>query len=189
MRTTMPLHALAPKFVLTRAAFDRASWSARDLAWATRLNRAVGFRWALWPLVLASRLGDGVLWYGVIGMLALLGGDRGRYCAAQMAVAGLTSLAVYLVLKRWIARPRPFVRCGDIRVCARALDQFSFPSGHTLHSVAFTTILATSFPAAAWVLWPVTVLIAASRVTLGLHYPSDVIAGALIGWTVAQMVI
>jgi len=68
-----------------------------------------------------------------------------------------------------------------IRACTRTLDEFSFPSGHTLHSVAFSLILTVYYPMFALFVWPFTILIAVSRIVLGLHYPSDVIVGALIG--------
>jgi undecaprenyl-diphosphatase len=69
-----------------------------------------------------------------------------------------------------------------------ALDRFSFPSGHTMHAVAFSLIAATTFPELAWPLWSFTVLVALSRPMLGLHYPSDVLAGALLGTGVVQLV-
>jgi undecaprenyl-diphosphatase len=61
------------------------------------------------------------------------------------------------------------------------LDAFSFPSGHTLHAVAFTLVALGYWPWLASLLVPFTLLTATSRVALGLHYPSDVIAGAALG--------
>ena len=63
----------------------------------------------------------------------------------------------------------------------RPLDHFSFPSGHTLHAVTLCILLGYVMPVLLWVMLPFTLLVAASRVILGLHYPSDVLAGALIG--------
>jgi undecaprenyl-diphosphatase len=166
-----------------------ALWIERDLQWARRLNVSVQSRILLGVLVVASWLGDGVFWYALIGALAFLGGTEGRDVAVQMALAGLVNLTLYSFLKRWTGRPRPFVKCPDIRACARALDRFSFPSGHVQHAMAFTIILLVHFPAAAFWLIPVGVLIALSRVTLGLHYPSDVAAGAVIGTSVAALVL
>ena len=66
-------------------------------------------------------------------------------------------------------------------------DRYSFPSGHTLHAASFTVIIVTSFPELAWLCAPFAALVAASRVVLGLHYPSDVLAGAAIGACLAEL--
>ncbi|HET7766673.1 MAG TPA: phosphatase PAP2 family protein, partial [Burkholderiales bacterium] len=60
-----------------------------------------------------------------------------------------------------------------------------FPSGHTLHAVAFSMVAISFYPALAWLLVPFTLLVASSRVVLGLHYPSDVLAGAALGAIIA----
>jgi undecaprenyl-diphosphatase len=73
------------------------------------------------------------------------------------------------------------VRIQTVRRCVEPLDEFSFPSGHTLHAVAFSVVALAYFPALAVVLTPFIVLTAISRIALGLHYPSDVFAGAAIG--------
>jgi undecaprenyl-diphosphatase len=65
------------------------------------------------------------------------------------------------------------------------LDYYSFPSGHTLHAVCFSVVAVSYYPALWWLLLPFTLLVVASRLILGLHYLSDVIAGALIGGTIA----
>jgi undecaprenyl-diphosphatase len=65
------------------------------------------------------------------------------------------------------------------------LDRFSFPSGHTLHAVAFTLIACAYYPALWVILVPFTLVTAVSRVALGLHYPSDVLAGAALGALIA----
>lgn len=157
------------------------TWLEHDLAWTRRLHRAVEIRGALMLFAVVSRVGDGLLWYATMAVLPLIGGSRGWACSLRMMVLGVLDLLLYLGLKRWACRPRPFAACADIRACARALDQFSFPSGHTLHAVAFSIVLIEYYSWLAWVLVPLTVLIALSRVVLGLHYPSDVLAGALIG--------
>lgn len=73
----------------------------------------------------------------------------------------------------------------DIVASGKALDRFSFPSGHTLHAVAFSCVALAYYPALAPLLLPFTGLVAMSRPVLGLHYPSDVLAGALIGLLIA----
>jgi len=138
-------------------------------------------------LVAASRLGDGLLWVAIALTIPLLGGPQGVPCAIQMAGVGAVNLALYALLKRCIGRARPFVACAGIRACARALDQYSFPSGHTLHAVAFATLLSWHYPVFAVPLWIFAALVMASRVVLGLHYPSDVAVGAIIGAATATI--
>jgi len=128
-----------------------------------------------------SRLGDGVFWYSLMTVLALFGGLHGALAAAQMLLTGGVALALYRLLKRWTRRPRPFRSCGGVIARVPPLDEFSFPSGHTLHAVSFTIVALAWFPLLAPLVVPFTALVAASRVVLGLHYPSDVIAAIGIG--------
>ena len=69
----------------------------------------------------------------------------------------------------------------------RPLDEFSFPSGHTLHAVAFTLVALAHYPGLAPLLIPFAACVAASRVVLGLHYPSDVLAATVIGSVLAGL--
>jgi undecaprenyl-diphosphatase len=132
-----------------------------------------------------SRLGDGVFWYSLMGVLAVFGGWHGALAALQMLLTGGVALTLYRLLKRWTRRPRPFRSCNGVIARVPPLDEFSFPSGHTLHAVSFTIVALAWFPALAPVLLPFSALVAASRVVLGLHYPSDVLAaiglGAILG--------
>jgi undecaprenyl-diphosphatase len=136
-----------------------------------------------------SRLGDGVFWYALMAALPWAYGQAGARVARvalQMALTALAGLALYRYLKLRLVRERPHVFHADIRAAAPALDRYSFPSGHTLHAVAFTLIAMERFPELGWLLIPFAALVALSRVILGLHYPSDVLAGAAIGCALAK---
>lgn len=132
-----------------------------------------------------SRLGDGVFWYMLMGAMALFGGRVGLIAALHMAAISLVSLLLYKGLKRWTRRPRPCASDLRIRAWVAPLDEFSFPSGHTLHAVGFTIVALAYVPALAWLLIPFAASVAASRVVLGLHYPSDVLAATGIGTVLA----
>jgi undecaprenyl-diphosphatase len=103
----------------------------------------------------------------------------------QMLIAGAVGLALYKLLKVRLVRERPFIGLIGIECAMPPLDRYSFPSGHTLHAVTFTAIAIHHVPMLAWVLVPFSLLIAASRVVLGLHYPTDVLAGAVLGALIA----
>ena len=98
-----------------------------------------------------------------------------------MLATGAAGLAVYKLLKRTFVRERPFIRHAGISLAQAPLDRYSFPSGHTLHAVASPGRPARRFPRLGFVLVPLALAIAASRVVLGLHYPTDVLVGALLG--------
>ena len=108
-------------------------------------------------------------------------GVAGAQCAWLMLATGSANLVIYWVVKRSTRRCRPFEQCDDIRACMVAPDRFSFPSGHVLHATAFALLLSAFHPALAWPLGLFAAVLALARVVLGLHYPSDVLAGAVLG--------
>jgi undecaprenyl-diphosphatase len=133
-----------------------------------------------------SRLGDGVFWYSLMAALAVVQGDAGRLAVLQMLFTSGIGLALYKYLKENLVRERPFIAHADISCGCPPLDRYSFPSGHTLQAVLFTTLAVSWFPTLAVLLLPFTLLIALSRMVLGLHYPTDVVCGAAIGFSLAQ---
>jgi undecaprenyl-diphosphatase len=130
---------------------------------------------------LISRLGNGVAWYAIILALPILFGAEGGLRTIQMTVTGLTGVAIYKWLKQRFVRERPYISHLRIRASVAPLDRYSFPSGHTLHATCFAIILSVYFPVFAWTVVPFAVLVALSRVVLGLHYPTDVAVGGVIG--------
>ena len=158
------------------ARFDHAEYRL-----CRSLNRGVAYPTVKYFFKTASRLGDGVIWYVLMVALPLIYGARGLQVSLVMLATGAAGLVVYKLLKRTFVRERPFIRHTGISLAQAPLDRYSFPSGHTLHAVAFAWQAIAAFPELSWVLVPLASLIAASRVVLGLHYPTDVLAGAAIG--------
>ncbi|HET9700520.1 MAG TPA: phosphatase PAP2 family protein [Burkholderiales bacterium] len=158
-----------------------------DEAVCLRMNRGLRLRWLRLPLQAASRLGDGVFWYSLLAALLALHGREAAGQILHILLTGAVCSLIYKWLKARTLRPRPYQVLQAIRAGAAPLDRFSFPSGHTLHAVAFSVMTSAWFPETAWVVWPFTFLVALSRPVLGLHYPSDVLAGAAVGAAIAAL--
>ncbi|WP_158220318.1 phosphatase PAP2 family protein [Kineosporia sp. A_224] len=124
----------------------------------------------------------GGLWLAIACGMAL-SGRRGRRAAAQGLVAlSLASVVTNVFLKPASRRTRPPAGLvPDTRVPLRAPVTTSFPSGHAASAAAFATAVLLEQPALGVALVPLSVVVAASRVVIGVHYPSDVIAGAVVG--------
>lgn len=158
---------------------------ALDTRTCCGLNRFATYEVVRWPFVVVSRLGDGVIWYLALAALPVAYGIDGLRTSLAMAITGLLGLGIYRFIKARTTRLRPYRVVPGVRARMRPLDQYSFPSGHTLQAVGFTTVACAGHPELGVALWPFTALVALSRPVLGLHYPSDVAVGAAIGWIVA----
>ncbi|HEX4648918.1 MAG TPA: phosphatase PAP2 family protein [Steroidobacteraceae bacterium] len=160
---------------------------AAEYGLCRRLNRGASFAVPRLVFRIASRLGDGIVWYAMILALPLMYGAAGVRPAIVMALTGLLGLLIYTLVKHLFVRERPFITHRAIDPAAAPLDRYSFPSGHTLHAVSFAWQATAHFPELGWVLLPLAGLIAGSRVVLGLHYPTDVLAGAALGAALAEL--
>ena len=136
-----------------------------------------------------SRLGDGLFWYVMLATVWLWQGLLYGLQIIYLLLGGSVGTGIYKLLKSKTVRPRPYQVHQVIRLGERPLDHFSFPSGHTLHAVMITTVLGYIQPILLVLMLPFTILVALSRMVLGLHYPSDVAVGALIGGLVASGII
>lgn len=169
----------SPRANRLMAWFHRAD--AAEYRLCLRMNRTCQIRGVRRMFAILSRLGDGVFWYTLMLFLPVAYGETGLYPALRMALVGVIGLLLYKYLKTRLTRERPYITLAGVVAGTPALDRYSFPSGHTLHAVSFTVLACYSFPALAWLCVPFSILVAASRIVLGLHYPSDVLAGASIG--------
>ena len=158
-----------------------------DARLCVRLNRVARRRGVTAFFGVVSRLGNGAFWYLLMAALLITQLDAAIKPVLHMIAVGLVGLAIYKWLKGKTLRPRPCDLHPAILRGTAPLDEFSFPSGHTLHAVAFTAVALAYFPGLAPVLLPFACLVALSRVILGLHYPTDVLAGAAIGYTLAAL--
>jgi undecaprenyl-diphosphatase len=156
-----------------------AAVQASELRLALQLARWRPPRWIRVVLLSLTRMGDGWGWIALAAML-LLGARAYREVLAGTLAAAAAS-AAFCWLKRRFRRRRPCEVIGVLPEDARPADRFSFPSGHAATSFAIATVLALAFPPLVPLFLAMATAIAVSRVALGLHYVSDVVAGAALG--------
>ncbi|MEL7187267.1 MAG: phosphatase PAP2 family protein [Pseudomonadota bacterium] len=154
-----------------------------------RINRLSRHEYVRRFFALISKAGDGGFWVAMACVPLLIDGANALPVIARMAVATVVGIVLYKALKTRLVRERPFINHGDIHCGTAPLDRYSFPSGHTLHAASFAIMFTWYLPMLGWVTIPFAILVASSRVILGLHYPSDVLAGALIGSMLAIIAI
>ncbi|MEO7387739.1 MAG: phosphatase PAP2 family protein [Gammaproteobacteria bacterium] len=165
------------------AAFARLD--SLEVRWCLPVHAVARFSPVRRYFALVSRLGDGIAWYSLLALLPVLFGVGAVLPALHMAVTGVAGVVIYKILKRRLVRERPFHSHRGVRALVEPLDRYSFPSGHTLHAVTFTVMLGNYFPPLLGLVVPFAISVALSRVVLGLHYPTDVLAGGLLGWLLA----
>jgi undecaprenyl-diphosphatase len=150
-------------------------------------------------MIFLARINDyGVLWLVLLGALAALGGRTGR----RAALAGLAALVVGLAcseaLKSILMQPRPFVSLTDVRLLVSPPSSYSFPSVNTTYAFAACSGASLTArrlldrpPIWGWGFLALAVAVSYSRVYVGVHYPGDVLGGAIlgrsIGWLIASI--
>ena len=153
----------------------------RDHKLMRRVNGWYPPRWVrLWALA-ATRAGDGWLWYAVAAAVLIFGGPERFLAVGCAALAAGCGVLLFLNVKRLSGRRRPTCFQEHCWTTLLPPDQFSFPSGHTITAFAVAVTFSVFYPDATLVLLFCAVSIAASRILLGMHFLSDVLAGVAIG--------
>jgi undecaprenyl-diphosphatase len=152
-----------------------------ELRLVRRLARTGSRPGALTLALFMNRLGDGWI-YPILALVVLCfpGWIPVKVTLTALFSAGLAHI-VYPLIKRYMARPRPFEKDLSLIVAAAPLDRYSCPSGHVMTATAvFLPFALTSAPLAS-VLLVIWCLLAWARIILGHHYASDLIVGVAVG--------
>jgi undecaprenyl-diphosphatase len=137
------------------------------------------------PALALTRLGNGWI-YLIVALIGFCFEGKSIFPVIVAAIisAGLAHV-IYPWLKKWFSRPRPFVVDPKLGPPIQPLDEYSFPSGHIMSLTTVLIPLITAFPnflIFSVILWGA---IAWAQISLALHYPSDVVAGGLLGAAIA----
>jgi len=144
-----------------------------------RVQRWQAPRWVRIWMVAATRCGDGWAWCALLPVVLAFGGQSRYPVVASTGLAGIAGLVLMLLLKRVSRRRRPCGLDSDGRV--PPAYNSSFPSGHSTTAFAVAVPLILSYPVAALPLLCLALSIASSRIVLGMHFLSDVVAGCVMG--------
>lgn len=158
-----------------------SSITAVDHALMRRLNHWRPPRWVRWYMVAATRGGDGWLWWLCGAFILAAQKDDCYRAVAAGTLAGAFGILLFRLLKTAVKRQRPCQIEPHAWYDLLPPDQFSFPSGHSLTAFAVATSLGQFYPFALPSLLLCAASVAISRVVLGLHFLTDVLAGSLIG--------
>lgn len=146
------------------------------------VNRSLANPVLDYVLWVATLLGNGaiqgafIIWLWIVGRPA--GGARvGTLCFWAL----LLSTALAQGLKHIFHRPRPLLVLSNVRLLVDPLYSNSFSSGHTATTFALATIISANYPKCRWAAWTIAAFVGISRVYVGVHFPSDILASAVIG--------
>ena len=162
----------------------KAVWEqiqSNDFRLMRRVNRWRAPRWFRILMIAATRGGDGWLWFALGFILLAFGGGHRFVAIGSAGAAALTGICLFQTLKRMSNRKRP---CEIEPHCWSSIlppDKYSFPSGHSITAFAVAISVGMFYPELQVSLLMAALLIAGSRIVLGMHFLSDVLVGSTIG--------
>lgn len=155
--------------------------ASRDYRLMRRVNRWTPPKWLRLWVICATRGGDGWLWYSMAAAILVFGGEHRFSALAATGLSAAASIVLFLGLKRAAGRKRPCMIEPHCWATLLPPDQFSFPSGHSMTAFAVIVPLIAFYPSMAVGLLFCALSVAVSRILLGMHFLSDVVAGSALG--------
>jgi undecaprenyl-diphosphatase len=160
-----------------------AQYDVAFFLWVFNLTTNRNCRWIKW----LSKTGDGQL-YLILGLsLWWLEPEYGGLFLYSGLLAYMLEIPAYVLLKKGLKRERPCYHISELSAYIVPSDKFSLPSGHTAAAFLMASLIAHFYPTLSVVAYVWASCIGCSRVLLGVHYPSDIIAGVLLGLAISTI--
>jgi undecaprenyl-diphosphatase len=134
-----------------------------------------------------SKTGDGYLYLVIAFVMFLIDNEHATLFLYTALMAYALEVPIYLILKQMFKRERPSACLCNFTAHITPSDKFSLPSGHTAAAFLMATIIASFFPSLALISFTWATLVGLSRILLGVHFPLDVVLGAILGSTLATL--
>lgn len=162
--------------------------AAKDIQLFYYLNRRIKNRLFDILLLNITHLGGIYFTLTLIVFLLVLQPAVNPFIGVELAVVQILSQIFVHTIKRIIDRKRPYLNLDNIKIINEPLESYSFPSGHTTASFSTAYLLSLCLPHFSLLFFSLAVLVAVSRIYLGLHYPSDILMGILTAILFSKLV-
>jgi undecaprenyl-diphosphatase len=160
----------------------------KDINWVSFFNIKLKCKFFDKILPLVTFIGSAAICVSICLLMIGLGKTSNRHIGFEALVALTVSHLVVQALKRSVCRIRPKDILPKINTFNVSLDLYSFPSGHTTAVFSIATTLALYSHVLTFLLFPIALIVGISRLYIGVHYPSDVIAGIFIAVVISTMI-
>ncbi|MDT8859310.1 phosphatase PAP2 family protein [Alkalihalobacillus sp. MEB130] len=151
----------------------------------TKMFLVVNQQWRCKPLDLLlpkiTHLGGATFTLSVLLTLMLIFSNDVRYWAIDALISLSLSFIAVQIIKKIFGRKRPYLNLPNVITVANPLKDFSFPSGHTAAAFSIAIVFSLHSPILAFTVIPLAMIVALSRMYVGLHYPTDCLIGAFLG--------
>ncbi len=145
------------------------------------INRKMGNRYMDYIMYRVTNLGSAPFSALIIFLLVFFGNNKLKNIGVEIfVVLGISQIIVHS-LKKLLSRERPYNILEQLNTFGINLKDYSFPSGHTAASFSIATTIALNIPKISIIVFLIAIVVAISRIYLGVHYPTDVAAGIIIG--------